>query len=78
MVSRWLTIQNHRAIVVVISIWISSPSLPKMKSPPISVMSCLCLSMFDYMIMRSRLMNVDIIWILVSPPCPTEFHARLN
>ena len=77
-VSQWLTIQNHLALVVVNSIWISSPSFPKKKSPPISVMSCLCLSMFDYMIMRSRLMNVDIIWILVSPPCPTEFHARLN
>ena len=61
--------------VVNSSIWISSPD--RERRSPLPLVLC-HVYVYVYLIMSPRLGNVDIIWILVSPPCPTEFHARLN
>ena len=68
-VGQWLTIQNSLSWL-----WTAYVSLRRSPLPFVLgyVYVYLCL------IMIPRLVDVDIIWILVSPPCPTEFHARLN
>ena len=61
--------------VVNSSIWISSPD--RERRSPLPLVLC-HVYVYVYLIMSPRLGNVDIIWILVSPLCPTKFHARLS